>query len=132
MINIIRLKSISFYAYHGVFRQEQNIGGKFEADVEIFTDYREAAAHDTLHDTIDYEKVYKTITEVSDGKKYYLIEALAMSITDTLFSRFANIDRIILRVRKNNPPIGGILDSVEVEIDKTKAEYNTSSARSGS
>ena len=30
MINVIRLKNASFYAYHGALKEEQNIGGKFE------------------------------------------------------------------------------------------------------
>ncbi len=122
MQHIIRLKKISFYAYHGVFRQEQNIGGKFEADIDIYTDFSLAAEKDSLHHTIDYEKVYNTIIEVSDQKKYHLLESLAIEIVDTLFARFANISRIAFRVRKNNPPIGGITDSVEVEVIKDRSE----------
>lgn len=125
MQHIIRLKKISFYAYHGVFKQEQNIGGKFEADIDIYTDFSRAAEKDSLHDTIDYEKVYKTIIELSDQKKYHLIESLAIEIVDTLFIRFANIHKIAFRVRKNNPPIGGITDSVEVEVIKDRAELES-------
>lgn len=123
MHNIIRLKKLSFYAYHGVFRQEKNVGGKFEADVDIYTDFHEAAQKDMLHQTVDYEKVYKTIIELSDSHHYHLIESLAMNIVDTLFSRFDNIDKIIIRVRKNNPPIGGVVDSVEVEVEKSRQDY---------
>ena len=123
MQNIIRLKKVSFYAYHGVFRQEKNIGGKFEADVDIYTNFEKAALKDTLDQTVDYEKVYKTIIEISDSHKYYLIETLAMRIVDELFTKFENITQIAIRVRKNNPPIGGLVDSVEVELVKSKDEF---------
>ena len=33
--DIIRIINASFYAYHGVATDEQNLGGKFEVDVEI-------------------------------------------------------------------------------------------------
>lgn len=124
MEHIIRLKKISFYAYHGVFRQEQNIGGKFEADLDIYTDFSVAAEKDSLQHTIDYEKVYNTILELSGQKKYHLIESLAAKVVDTLFDRFQNITKVAFRVRKNNPPIGGILDFVEVEIIKSRQEFD--------
>ncbi len=122
MQNIIRLKKISFYAYHGVFRQEQNVGGKFEADVDIHTDFSEAAQSDDLTQTVDYEKVYKLIISISDSQKYYLLEALAMKIVDELFNNFSMITFVSLKIRKNNPPIGGVVDSVEVEVAKSRSE----------
>ena len=123
MQNIIRIKKVSFYAYHGVFQQEKNIGGKFEADIDIYTNFAPAAVKDSLQQTVDYEKVYQTMIEISDKKKYHLIETLAMKIVDELFARFQNIEKIALRVRKNNPPIGGLVDSVEVELIKSKEEF---------
>ena len=59
MQNIIRIKKATFYAYHGVLSEEQSVGGKFEADVDIYTNFSDAAEHDSLKQTIDYDKVYK-------------------------------------------------------------------------
>ena len=123
MKNIIRIKKASFYAYHGVFQSEQNVGGKFEADIVIYTDFRFASEKDKLENTIDYESVYKILYEVAIAKKYYLIEALAAQVTDELFKRYETIEKLEVRIRKNNPPIGGVVESVEVEIIKDKNEY---------
>jgi dihydroneopterin aldolase len=79
--------------------------------------------HDNLSEAVDYKKVYSTFIEISESRKYHLIETLAMHIVDELFSRFDSVTKIILRVRKNNPPIGGVVDSVEVEVMKTRAEF---------
>ncbi len=118
MNNIIRLKKATFYAYHGVLSEEQSVGGKFEVDVDIYTDFTEAAYKDSLKQTIDYDKVYKFMYRLALERKYYLIETLATRIADELLHEFSNIEKVSVRVRKNNPPIGGVVDCVEVEVIK--------------
>jgi 7,8-dihydroneopterin aldolase/epimerase/oxygenase len=122
MINIIRIKKATFYAYHGVLSEEQSVGGKFEADVDIYTDFTKAAEKDSLKQTIDYGKVYQFMYKLSLERKYHLIEALAMNIADELLINFPPIDKVAVRVRKNNPPLGGVVDCVEVEIIKGRED----------
>lgn len=130
MKNIIRINKASFYAYHGVFREEQAIGGKFEADIELYTDFSEAASRDDLKQTVNYETVYGLLHDVAMSQKFYLIESLANRITRDLFKHFSGVYRVIVRVRKNNPPIGGVVDSVEVEVDKTREEHDVRNGQS--
>ena len=118
MINIIRIKNASFYAYHGALQEEQSIGGKFEADVDIYTDFSEAAKNDDLKKTINYDEVYKFINRLVHEKKYYLIESLATTIADGLLLKYKAIQKIAVRVRKHNVPVGGVLDYVEAEVVK--------------
>jgi len=122
MINIIRLKNASFYAYHGALKEEQNIGGKFEADVDIYTDFSEAALRDDLRLTINYYEIYKRINDIVNDNKFYLIETLAMRIADGLLKEYPLIKKVIVRVRKNSAPIGGVLDYVEAEVVKENGE----------
>ena len=65
MTNVIRIKNASFYAYHGANREEQSIGGKFEADVDLYTDFSEAAKKDNLKLTVDYYKAYQIRSEIT-------------------------------------------------------------------
>jgi|UniRef100_A0A832G7T3 dihydroneopterin aldolase len=122
MENIIRIKKATFYGYHGVRSEEQSVGGKFEADVDIYTDFSLAAKKDSLHETIDYHKVYKFLYKMALEQKYYLIESLAMKIADELLINFQTINKIAVRVRKNNPPLGGVVDCVEVEVIKERKD----------
>jgi dihydroneopterin aldolase len=122
MENIIRIKKATFYGYHGVMSEEQSVGGKFEADVDMYTDFSEAAIKDSLHETIDYHKVYKFLYHLALEQKYYLIESLANKIADELLLKFTAIKKIDVRVRKNNPPLGGVVDCVEVEVIKERKD----------
>lgn len=122
MTNIIRIKKATFYGYHGVRSEEQSVGGKFEADVDIYTDFSEAARKDSLNQTIDYHKVYSFMYHLALEQKYYLIEALAGKIADELLIKFSAIQKVAVRVRKNNPPLGGVVDCVEVEVIKERKD----------
>lgn len=125
MINIIRIKRATFYGYHGVRSEEQSVGGKFEADVDIYTDFSEAAKNDSLSETIDYHKVYSFMYHLALEQKYYLIESLAVKIADELLKKFQGIQKVGVRVRKNNPPLGGVVDCVEAEVIKERKDLAT-------
>jgi dihydroneopterin aldolase len=115
-LNVIRLHNAVFYAYHGAVSDEQNLGGKFEFDVDMYCDLSAAVESDSLKKTVDYEKVYAYIQRTVLEKKYHLIEALANTIARGLLREFYNIERVIVRVRKAHPPVRGVVDHVEVEI----------------
>ncbi|MGE5399874.1 MAG: dihydroneopterin aldolase [Ignavibacteriales bacterium] len=122
MINVIRIKKAIFYGYHGVLSEEQVVGGKFEADVDIYTNFLSAAEHDNLKETVDYDKVYKFISRLALEKKYKLIETLAMHIADGILTNFSNTEKVAVRIRKHTVPVGGYVDFVEVEVIKEKGE----------
>ncbi len=122
MQNIIKIKNARFYAYHGVFEAEQNLGGKFDADVDIYTNFGPAANGDDLKKTVNYAEVYKFINNIVHERKYYLIETLATVIADGLLSEYPQIEKIAVRVRKNNVPAGGLIDYVEAEVIKSNGE----------
>jgi dihydroneopterin aldolase len=122
MLNIIRIKKATFYGYHGVLSEEQTVGGKFEADVDLYTDFSKAAATANLSETIDYHKVYKFIYKLALEEKYFLIESLVTKIADELLLNFKKLQKVCVRVRKNNPSLGGVVDCVEVEIVKERNE----------
>ncbi|MDP2301066.1 MAG: dihydroneopterin aldolase [Ignavibacteria bacterium] len=123
MQNIIRIKKATFYAYHGVFKQEQNVGGKFEADIDLHTDFLHATETDSLKQTVDYEKVYNLLSDLAMTQKFYLVETLALRLVEAIFENFPTVEKTVIRVRKNNPPIGGVVDCVEVEVESTREEY---------
>lgn len=119
-LNVIRMKNAVFYAYHGAFEDEQNLGGKFEFDVDMYCDLSAAAEHDSLKETVDYEKVYSFIHRTVLQKKYFLLEALANTIGRGLLHEFGAVQKVMVRVRKPHPPVKGVIDCVEVEISQER------------
>jgi 7,8-dihydroneopterin aldolase/epimerase/oxygenase len=121
-LDIIRLHNAVFYAYHGVMSDEQNLGGKFEVDVELHCDLSSAKEKDNLLQTVNYEKVYGVMKQTVVGKKYFLIEALAQTIAASILKEFSAVEKAKVRIRKPGAAVHGIIDHVEVEIESDRGE----------
>lgn len=121
-LDIIRLHNAVFYAYHGVMSDEQNLGGKFEVDVELHCDLSGAKEKDNLLQTVNYEKVYRVMKQTVIGKKFFLIEALAQAIATGILKEFPEVQKTTIRIRKPGAAVHGIIDHVEVEIESARDE----------
>ncbi|NEX13802.1 MAG: dihydroneopterin aldolase [Prosthecochloris sp.] len=109
----IRLVNMTFYAHHGVHREEHFVGSKYEVDADMYGNYSQAAQHDDITGTIDYRIVYEKIRHLVTQKKFYLIEAVAHAIAMEFLEEFHLLDSVTIKVRKRNPPIGGVCDYAE-------------------
>lgn len=117
---IIRLHNAVFYAYHGVLTDEQNLGGKFEVDVDLHCDLAKGAKSDNLKDTVNYERVYDCIRTMVLDKNHFLLESLASSIGKGILKNFSKVISVTVRVRKPGAPVRGVIDYVEVELTETR------------
>ncbi len=117
-IDCIKLVNMGFYAFHGTSKAEKEVGQRFYLDVEMFLDLRKAGTTDNIRFTVNYEKVYEIISEITKSRKYNLLEALAEDIVDGILTHFPRLYRIVVRVRKPQVPLCGILDHVEVCINR--------------
>lgn len=118
----IILKNMKFYGYHGVLPKEQEEGQFFFIDVEMYTDLSAAGRTDDLLDTVDYSKVFEIAREITEKRKFRLIETLAYNISGEILSRFQMLNTVIIRVRKPDAPIPGEFDWAEVEIERSRNE----------
>jgi len=115
----IRLVNMSFYGYHGVHSDERRMGRKFYIDVELTLDLKAAGASDDLNRTIDYGGVYGLIREIEGSKQYSLLEALAEEIARRILEQFP-AQQVVVRTRKSEVPVGGLMDYAEVEITRAR------------
>jgi 7,8-dihydroneopterin aldolase/epimerase/oxygenase len=115
--DIIRLRTMRFYAYHGLFAEEAKLGQRFEVDLELHGDFQRAGIQDDLKLSIDYSAVYKLVAEVVTQQRFQLVEALAEHLAKRIGESYAPI-ALVVRVRKPNPPVPGDFDGVEVEIHR--------------
>ena len=102
----IELRGVALHGYHGALEHERRDGQRFLFDVEL--EVGEAGASDRLEDAVDYRDVAACVREVSDGRAYTLLEALATALADELLARFP-VERVEVRVRKPDvvldPPV---------------------------
>jgi 7,8-dihydroneopterin aldolase/epimerase/oxygenase len=94
---IIELHGIELHGFHGALDWERERGQRFLFDVEL--EVGDAGRSDRLEDASDYREVVACVREVSAGRAYHLLEALATALADELMTRFP-AERVSVRVRK--------------------------------
>ena len=103
---IVELHAIELHGFHGALDWERKEGQRFLVDVEL--EVGAAGSSDRLEDAVDYRDVAACVREVSEGRAYHLLEALATALADELFARFP-VERLSVRVRKPDvvldPPV---------------------------
>jgi dihydroneopterin aldolase len=120
-MDVIRLKKMVFYGYHGVSAAEKETGRRYEVDCELEADLAPPSQSDSLKDTVDYVAVYQKIREIVEGKAFSLIESLASSLAEVILSEFP-VYRVTIRVRKVIPPIAGMIDHIEIEVTRRQPD----------
>ncbi|MDI6812131.1 MAG: dihydroneopterin aldolase [Desulfitobacteriaceae bacterium] len=113
--DIIHLRGLEFYAYHGVLPEEQRLGQKFIVDVDLYHDLQSAGISDEVGDTLNYAEVYAEIKGVVESGPYRLLEHLAEQIAETLLTTFP-CDEVRVEVHKPQAPVPGLFRDISVEI----------------
>ena len=116
----IILRGAQFHGKHGVSPEERIVGGRIIVDVEIEYDLTRPGVSDDLADTISYSDVFKTVRHLVEDTESLLLEALARKIADALFEKFP-MEAATIYVRKQPPPIRGVVESAGVQIRRVRA-----------
>ena len=103
----IELIDMRFYAHHGCFAEEREIGTHFCVDVSIEApESCRAVVSDRLEDTLNYQDIYKVVA-MEMNHSSFLLEHIAGRIIKQLKKRFPTTGIIRVCISKLNPPIGG-------------------------
>ena len=114
-MGVIALEHMEFWAYHGCFEEEQVIGTRFQVDLELSVDTTKAESSDHLHDTVNYQAVYRVVKkEMETSSK--LLEHLARRILDAIHSNFPSVTHARIKIAKLNPPLGGKIGCVSLTL----------------
>ena len=116
----IRMNSMSFYACHGCYRQEQLTGNHFTVDISMDYDMEKASVSDDLCDALDYAEAYELVKREMNIRSH-LLERLCRRILDRLFEHFPQLSEATVRVEKLNPPIDGQMKGVSACLRRTAA-----------
>jgi 7,8-dihydroneopterin aldolase/epimerase/oxygenase len=115
----IILHSMVFRGRHGVHPAERELGQRFEVDVELGFELTRAMVSDALRDSVDYSRAFALVREEVEEHQYQLIEGLAGAIVRRLMAELPIVS-VLVRVRKPQVPIHGVLSYAAVEIQRRR------------
>ena len=115
---IVELAGLELHGHHGVTEEEREQGQTFLFDVRL--EVGEAGLSDRLEDAVDYERVAELVREISDGRRFRLLEALAAAVADAIVDGFP-VERARVRVRKPEVRPAGL----DVEYSAATAERSS-------
>ena len=119
-MGIIKLKNIRTYSYHGCLIEEGKIGSDYTVNLEVKTDLRKSSITDDLKDTVDYVLLNRIVVEEM-AIRSDLLEHVAHRILTRIFEEIPEISRIVVEVSKLNPPIGGDVEAVTIEMEEYRS-----------
>ncbi len=111
----LSIVNLEYYAYHGVKKEEKKLGGKFQIDVDLHYNSKNAIINDDINYAVNYEEVVYNVSELVLNESYDLIETLANEILNTIFEKFEEVKIASVRIRKLNVPMRRLVDYVEIE-----------------
>lgn len=118
-MNKIILENMEFHAFHGCLEFEQELGNTFIVSVSMELDTSHAGKTDELDHTLNYQLVYNVIRGQMEMPSK-LIEHVGQRILDSLFNGFSQINALEVKLSKLNPPLGGKVEKVTIELSKRR------------
>lgn len=115
----ISLENMEFHAFHGCLEHEKSLGNTFVVSLKFELDTQKAGSTDNLADTLNYQLIYDVV-KLEMEIPSQLIEHVAQRILNHIFNQFSEIQSIELKLSKLNPPLGGKVTTVSIELEKRR------------
>ena len=122
LADVIAVKGMQFFGYHGVYEEEQRLGQRFVVNVWLYLDLKRAGMTRNVDDTVDYGLAYQVVRRIVEGEPIPLIESLAEEISTQLLGAFARLLGVEVEVEKPGAPMAGVFDTVSVRIQRWRRE----------
>lgn len=118
-MSFIDIDNMEFYAFHGCFDEEASIGTHFSVDLRAELDTSLAQQTDCIDDTVSYLDVYQTVKREMMIPSH-LLEHVADRVATSVLQEYPSIEKVIVKVTKLNPPLGGKMRGVSLTIEKSR------------
>jgi len=116
----IHVTGIAVFAHHGLYDEEQKLGQRFYVSLTAGVDTRPAGLSDDFRRTVSYVDLTEIAIEVATGRRFRIIEALAETIAAEILARVPAVETIRVRVDKPSAPVPAVIESVAVEIERSR------------
>lgn len=112
----IFINNLRLYAFHGVLPQERVVGGDYSVDLRVHYNISRAIETDRLEDTISYADLCALIQREM-AQPSALLEHVAGRMAQAIIHAYPQVEKIWIRITKQNPPMGADCDGAGVEIE---------------
>lgn len=112
----IFINNLRLYAFHGVLPQERVVGGDYSVDLRVHYNISRAIETDQLEDTISYADLCALIQREM-AQPSALLEHVAGRMAQAIIRAYPQVEKIWIRITKQNPPMGADCDGAGVEIE---------------
>ena len=118
MADLIEIKGIKSFGYHGVLESEKITGQDFYVDVVLELDLSRASVTDDVSDTINYAEVTDLVVAQITGDPVSLIEKLAGNIADRIKATYPQAAAVSVTVHKPQAPVNAQVKDISVTINR--------------
>ena len=118
MPDLIEIKGIKSFGYHGVFESENIAGQDFFVDITLELDLTRASITDDVADTVNYAEVTDLVVEEITGERVALIEKLAGRIAERIKSSYPQVAKVSVTVHKPQAPVSAQVEDISVTISQ--------------
>ncbi len=114
MEDVIRIRGLQVYAFHGVLPQEKEQGQMFVINADLYGDFYRAAKEDDLSQSADYGAICIFLRHWMRHHTKELLETVAQEMALEVLRQYPAIDWLEMEVGKKTPPIPLPLEGVSV------------------
>ena len=100
MIGTTGLQGLRVECIVGIYKHERETRQSVIMDIDLDYDFAAAAASDAIADALDYDRVASGVTQLAQDRAFQLIETMAEETAAMLLSRFPQVQRVRLEIRK--------------------------------
>jgi 7,8-dihydroneopterin aldolase/epimerase/oxygenase len=116
----IELKGIRCMSQIGVSARERGAPQALRIDLALQVDVRQAVEGDDLNETVDYQRLVRTVQNTASTDSFRLIETLASRLLDRLFETEDQIQKARIRVRKRPASLRGEVGYAAVTLSRRR------------
>lgn len=115
----VELLGLELFGRHGVEDEERREGQRFLFDLWLDVPSG-AVGSDRLEDAVDYRDVVAIVRDVSEGRAFRLLEALAGAVAEAVLGRLP-VERVRVRVRKPDVRLAAPVEHAAVSVERARS-----------
>ena len=121
-MNMIIIKNLKIFAFHGVHDHEKQNGQNFYIDAVLHANIGNIF-EDNINNTISYSDAIKYIKKIMTEKSFDLIETAAENISKKMFEKYPLLEKLELTIKKPEAPINETFEYVGIKIIRSRSDY---------